>query len=206
MKYAACLACAVFVLFSSACKAEQVLSVKLAAGSWLADDELKFGETGYAYNHGGLTLEGMIHYRTYEYVLTPFIGFAYRFDEMPGGSSNEALSQLNVTNMLIEAGIGKTIEAGYAKMDVSMGLGYCMRDLSVEGGVMNLLSLEVDGAAFIGGIAIHFPFFERVDATFLYHIIYSAGGTEEGNYGWVYYSFDLADIHHIFSFGLSYFP
>lgn len=207
MRYALCLASIVLLIaFPTACAAEQSLSVRLAVGSWLADDELIFGETGYAYNHGGFTLEGMIHYRTYEHVLTPFVGVVYRFDEMPGGSRDEVTGQLNVTNMLIEAGIGKTFEAGHSKMDLSIGLGYCMRDLEVEGGAMNLLSLDVDGVAFIGGIAIHFPFFDRVDATFQYKIAYSAGGMEEGNYGWVDYSFDLSDIHHLFSFGLSYFP
>jgi hypothetical protein len=206
MKTTACIASIVLVLLSTACSAEQSLSVQLAFGSWLSDDELSFGETGYAYNHGGLTLEGMIHYRTYEHVLTPFIGVVYRFDEMPGGSKDETTGQLNVTNMLIEAGIGKTFEAGHSKMELSIGLGYCMRDLEVEGGMMNLLALEVDGAAFIGGFAVHFPFFERVDATILYQIVYSAGGMEEGNYGWLDYSFDLSDIHHLFSFGLSYYP
>lgn len=206
MKYAACLVFIVLIVPATACAAEQSLSVKLAVGSWLSDDELTFGETGYAYNYGGFALEGMIQYRTYEHILMPFAGVVYRFDEMPGGSKHEVTGRLNVTNVLIEAGIGKTFEAGHSKMDLSIGLGYCMRDLEVDGGMMNLLSLEVDGVAFIGGFAVHFPFFERVDATFLYRIVYSAGGTEEGDYGWIDYSFDLADIHHLFSFGLSYYP
>jgi hypothetical protein len=200
------LLCALLVLNSPASAADQSAAVKLAIGSWLAEDELVFGETGYAYNHGGLTLEGALYYRTYEHVLTPFVGVVYRFDDMPGGTRDESSSRLNVKNVLIEAGIGKTLQAGHSKMDLSIGLGYCIRDLEVEGGAVNLLYVDADGAAFIGGVAINFPFFDRVDATFAYRIVYNAGGTEDGNYGWIDYEFTLADIHHLFSFGLSYYP
>ena len=206
MRYWGIVLCAALTIAAPARAADQSATVKLAIGSWLADDELEFGETGYAYNHGGLTLEGTIHYRTYEDVLTPFVGVVYRFDDMPGGTRDEASSRLNVTNVLVEAGIGKTMQVGHSKMDLSMGLGYCIRDLEVDGGAADLLHIDVDGVAFIGGIAINFPFFDRVDATFAYRVVYNAGGTESGNYSWIDYEFALADIHHLFSFGLSYYP
>jgi hypothetical protein len=206
MKFMICLVCFLVGSSSIACAAEQSLSVKLAVGSWLSDDELTFGETGYAYNHGGMTLEGVIQYRTYEHVLIPFVSVVYRFDEMPGGSKNDSMGQLIVTNLLAEAGVGTTFEAGHSKMDLGIGLGYCMRDLEADGGAVDLLSLDKDDVAFSGLFAIHFPFFDHVDATLLYRIVYSAGGTESGNYGPTEYAFELADIHHLFSFGLSYYP
>lgn len=67
MKTAACLVSIVLILLSTACFAEQSMGVKLAFRSWLSDDELTFGETGYAYNHGGLALEGMIHFPVLSY-------------------------------------------------------------------------------------------------------------------------------------------
>jgi hypothetical protein len=205
MKKSIWLAGLITAILSSTLFADQSMRLDLAGGLWVASDDLTFGDTGFLSKSGGYCLRGELQYRSYEHIATPFFAVTRRFDRFPGESDvNEAGTRLAVANTLIDAGICKTFEAGYSKVDVSIGLGYCWRNLEAEGGSLNLLKTDKDGIAFISGFNLHFPFLKRIDASFGYRLAYIEGGDIEGTRGTLDYQFELSDIHHFVVLGLSF--
>ena len=200
------LAALITTILSSTLLAGQSMRLDLTGGLWIASDDLTFEETGFLSKSGGYCLRGELQYRSYERIATPFLAVTHRFDRFPGESdSDNAGTRLAVANTLIDAGICKTFEAGHAEVDISIGLGYCWRNLEVEGGSLNLLKAGKDSIAFLSGFTLHFPFLEKIDASFDYRLAYIEGGDIKGTRGTLDYQFELSDIHHFVLLGLSLF-
>jgi hypothetical protein len=205
MRHSIWLAALFISLIPSILLAGQSMRLDLAGGLWIASDDLTFGDTGFLRESGGYCLRGELQYRTYEETATPFVGVTHRFDRFPGEPDfDEAGTRLAVTNTLIDAGICKTLQAGHSEVDVSIALGYCWRNLEVDGGSLNLLKKEKNGIAFISGLTLRFPFLDRIDVSFNYRLAYIEGGDVVGTRGTLDYGFELSDIHHFVILGLSF--